>query len=213
MMMLDAARLLLLLLAVWLAAVAAYLLLLTVAALWGRRLRPPSGQTWQRFAILIPAHDEEALLDRLLASLALLDYPADRYTVCVVADNCSDRTAELGRVGGARVFERQDRVQQGKGFALRWLIERLQTDGEHFDAYVVLDADTVVAPNLLRAFDARLSAGAQVVQAYYAVLNAHAAPTAALRTAALAAVHYLRPLGRLALHLSCGLKGNGMCFA
>jgi hypothetical protein len=52
-----------------------------------------------------------------------------------------------------------------------------------------------------------------VVQAYYSVLNAHQGSVAALRFAALAAIHYVRPLGRSALGLSCGLKGNGMCFA
>ena len=61
--------------------------------------------------------------------------------------------------------------------------------------------------------DARLEHGAQAIQAYYSVLNAADSPVAALRYAALAAVHYLRPLGRAALGLSCGLKGNGMCFS
>jgi 1,2-diacylglycerol 3-beta-glucosyltransferase len=70
-----------------------------------------------------------------------------------------------------------------------------------------------VAANFLRCMDARLEAGSQVIQAYYSVLNPGDSPLAALRYAALAAVHYLRPLGRSALGLSCGLKGNGMCFA
>src|SRR3712207_8306740 len=61
--------------------------------------------------------------------------------------------------------------------------------------------------------DARLEAGSFVVQAYYSVLNADGSALAGLRYAALAALHYLRPLGRSALGLSCGLKGNGMCFA
>jgi len=61
--------------------------------------------------------------------------------------------------------------------------------------------------------DARLEAGSLVVQAYYSVLNAEASAVAGLRYAALAALHYVRPLGRAALGLSCGLKGNGMCFS
>jgi hypothetical protein len=60
--------------------------------------------------------------------------------------------------------------------------------------------------------DDRLEAGGAAIQAHYAVLNAMASPVAALREAALASLHYLRPLGRSALGLSCGLKGNGMCF-
>jgi hypothetical protein len=84
--------------------------------------------------------------------------------------------------------------------------------GARFDAYVVLDADTIVEPNLLRRLDARFEAGSQVIQVYYTVLNMGESPLAALRFAALAALHYLRPLGRARLGLSCGLKGNGMAF-
>ena len=77
---------------------------------------------------------------------------------------------------------------------------------------MVIDADTVVEPGLLARLDARFEAGSQVVQVYYTVLNVGESPVAALRFAALAAVHYLRPLGRARLGLSCGLKGNGMAF-
>ena len=160
---------------------------------------------------MIPAHDEELVILRLLRSLDAVDYPRDRYDVCVVADNCTDATADIARTFGARVFERTDEVERAKGFALRWLLGQIA--GERYDAFVVLDADSVVEPNLLRAFDARLAAGSQVIQAYYSVLNADASAVAGLRYAALAALHFVRPLGRSVLGLSVGLKGNGMCFA
>jgi cellulose synthase/poly-beta-1,6-N-acetylglucosamine synthase-like glycosyltransferase len=197
--------------------VTGYLVVLTLAALWAQaaapRAVPPAGPARRRFAVLVPAHNEELLLGRLLENLRHLDYPSDGFHVYVVADNCVDRTAALARSLGARVYERGDRMRQGKGFALRWLLERIRAAGDGYDAFVVLDADSVVAPNFLRRMDARLEAGSQVIQAYYSVLNAGASPAAGLRNAALAAVHYLRPLGRSALGLSCGLKGNGMCFA
>jgi cellulose synthase/poly-beta-1,6-N-acetylglucosamine synthase-like glycosyltransferase len=199
-----------------LAALAGYLVFLTLAAVAGRLAggRPrPAGPGRRRFAILIPAHNEELLIGRLLHSLAALDYPARLADVCVVADNCHDRTAELARAGGALVYERHDDAARSKGHALRWLLERLAAEGRRYDAVVVVDADSVVSSNFLRQMDARLEAGSQVVQAYYTVLNDGDSPVAALRYAALAAVHYLRPLGRLTLGLSCGLKGNGMCFA
>lgn len=195
------------------ALVASYLVVLTLAALLGRAAGPPAGPASRRFALAIPAHNEAALIGRLLASLRELDYPEDRFQVYVVADNCTDGTASLARSMGARVHERFDDSLQGKGFALRWLLERIRADEQRHDAFVVLDADSVVAPNFLRRMDARLEAGSQVIQAYYSVLNAGASPLATLRYAALAALHYLRPLGRSALGLSCGLKGNGMCFS
>ena len=194
----------------WVAVVAAYLLILSAAAC-ARRPAPPSGPARRRFAILVPAHDEAAVIGRLLASLRAQRYPADRFSTFVVADNCTDATAALARKGGATVFERDEPDLATKGHALGWLLERVRNAGE-YAAYVVLDADSVVEPDLLSAFDARLESGSRVIQAHYRVLNAGASSVTALRDAALASLHYLRPRGRAALGLSAGLKGNGMCF-
>lgn len=203
----------LILVAVGLLLVTIYLVALTVAGLFAGTAGPPAGPANRRFAILIPAHDEVALIGRLLESLRALDYPPELFDVLVVADNCTDNTAPLARSLGACVYERQSHARQGKGYALDWLLQRIRDDGRSYDAFVVLDADSVVSDNFLRRMDAHLAAGSQVVQAHYSVLNVAESPVATLRYAALAALHYLRPLGRSALGLSCGLKGNGMCFA
>jgi cellulose synthase/poly-beta-1,6-N-acetylglucosamine synthase-like glycosyltransferase len=195
-------------------ALVGYLLFLSLAALLmrpgGRRDERASVQ--RRFAILVPAHNEQVVIGRLLASLSALEYPKDRFEVCVVADNCDDATAMLARSAGARVYERFSSDERAKGYALRWLLQQLQAEGRSYDAFVIVDADSVLASNFLRVMDARLARGARVVQAYYSVLNAEQSAVASLRYAALAAVHYLRPLGRSAFGWSCGLKGNGMCF-
>jgi cellulose synthase/poly-beta-1,6-N-acetylglucosamine synthase-like glycosyltransferase len=193
--------------------ITAYLLFLTGAALFGRRQVGRTGQGVRRFAVLVPAHNEQVLIGRLLDNLRGLDYPVSNFEVWVVADNCDDATASIARKRGAHVLERFDSDDRAKGFALRWLLEQLGLRGQRFDAYVVLDADSVVSPNFLKSMDARLDAGSQVIQAYYSVLNAHESPLASLRYAALAAVHYVRPLGRAVVGLSTGLKGNGMCFS
>jgi hypothetical protein len=189
-----------------------YLDSLTVAAaLWRRHVTPREPQT--RFAVLVPAHDEELVLPRLLASCGALDYPAHLFTVHLVADNCSDGTAEVARNAGVTVHERNDTTLRGKGHALHWLLERLGTAGLAYDAYVIVDADTVVSPNLLRVFDAHLARGDQAIQCYYGVLNADQGRQAMLRYCALALYNGLRPRGRDALGLSAGLRGNGMCFS
>lgn len=191
-----------------------YLVFLTIAACFARRVAPPgNGPAVRRFAVLVPAHNEALLIGRLLLNLEDLDYPREGYDVHVVADNCEDDTAAQARELGACVHERFDRTEQSKGHALRWLQQQLQPRAASYSAYVVLDADSVVERGFLRAMDARLENGSQVIQAYYSVLNAGASSLAALRYAALAAIHYVRPQGRAALGLSCGLKGNGMCFA
>ena len=194
------------------AAMAIYLLVLSGAGLALRRSRPAPGPGNRRFAILVPAHNEATLIGRLLASLRAQRYEQSRFDVFVVADNCTDATAELARAGGAIVYERRNAVRRAKGYALRWLLDLVRWHSA-YDAYVVFDADSEVPPDFLERMDARLEAGSTVVQAYYRVLNAQASPIAALREAALASLHYLRPLGRSALGLSAGLKGNGMCFS
>jgi len=190
----------------------AYLLILSAAAIAFRGRARTSGPAVRRFAILIPAHNEEALIGRLLENLAQLDYPKDAVDVFVVADNSVDNTALLARSYGVNVYDRRARNLQGKGHALRWLLSQLSSEGKRYDTYVVLDADSVVAANFLRRMDSGHESGSQVIQAYYSVLNPSDSSLSALRYIALAAVHYLRPLGRSALGLSCGLKGNGMSF-
>ncbi len=191
-----------------------YLLLLTAAALFAPRRTPErQGPPTTRFAFLIPAHNEERLLPEVLANLAALDYPRELYTVFVVADNCTDGTAAVGRAGGAVVYERFNQAERGKGYALNWLIEQVQARPERYDAVVVLDADTVVSPNFLRVMDARLARGERVIQSYYAVRDPDSAWSTALRSVALIVLHYLRPLGRMTLGGTAGLKGNGMVFA
>lgn len=190
-----------------------YLVVLTMAAWWAPRRTPlPTGGVTHRFVLLVPAHNEEQLLPTLLANLNQLDYPRQLFTVVVVADNCTDQTAALARTAGALVYERFNRIQIGKGYALQWLWAQLQTANIDFDAAVILDADSVVSPNFLQIMDAQLAQGAQVIQAHYAVLNPHRTWVMSLRAAALALIHYVRPLGRSVLGGSVGLKGNGMVF-
>lgn len=198
-----------------LAAFAGYLLLLAGAARRAPRTTPLSGRPRHRFVLLVPAHNEARLLPHLLRSLQAMDYPRELYEVHVVADNCDDDTAALARAGGAVVHERFNQEERGKGYALDWLLQRLGAGpaAGSWDGVIVLDADTVVSPNFLRVMDARMARGERVVQAYYTVRDPGASWNVSLRWAALAALHYLRPQGRMVLGGSAGLKGNGMLFA
>jgi 1,2-diacylglycerol 3-beta-glucosyltransferase len=129
-----------------------------------------------------------------------------------VADNCSDDTAARAREAGATVLERTDTERRGKGYALEHAFAKSLEEGVA-DAVVVVDADTVASPNLLHAFGARLSRGAVAVQAYYGVRNPGASWRTRLMAIALALFHKVRSLGRERLGVSCGLRGNGMCFS
>jgi GT2 family glycosyltransferase len=163
-----------------------------------------------RFAFLVPAHNEETGIAATVASLRAVDWPADRFEVVVVADNCSDRTADVATDAGARVLVRHNRELRGKGYALEHgFADVLQTPA---DAVVVVDADTVVAPNLLAAFATRIEDGALAMQAEYGVRNVDASWRTQLMALALAMFHTLRSNARERLRLSAGLRGNGMCF-
>ncbi|HEY7094137.1 MAG TPA: glycosyltransferase family 2 protein [Ktedonobacterales bacterium] len=166
-----------------------------------------------RFVILIPAHNEAAVIAKLLASLRVLDYPQDLFSPLVIADNCTDATAAIVRAAGVRVLERTSETERAKGYALRYALEQLVAAGEGYDAYVIVDADTVFAPVFLREMDAALRQGALVAQGQYRVLNAGEGWAAGLRAVAFALINHVRPLGRSLFGLSAGLKGNGMVFS
>ncbi|HEU5378207.1 MAG TPA: glycosyltransferase family 2 protein [Ktedonobacteraceae bacterium] len=193
-----------------------YLCLVSVSALLRVRRRKKDAlafpQPSARFALLIPAHNEAGILGGLLESLVALHYPQEKYDVYIVADNCDDTTAELARVHGlAQVYERFDQTMRGKGFALRWLLDRLASEQRIYDAYVILDADSVVDPAFLQAMNAGLAQGAQALQAHNTVLNTLDSSSTVLRWLALTLMNHVRPLGRNGLGGSSTLTGNGMC--
>ena len=104
-----------------------------------------------RYAVLIAARNEEAVLPHLLDSIAAQDYPGSVRTF-VVADNCTDRTAPLAEKHGATVFQRFNRAQVGKGYALNYLLSRIdETEGlDSFDAFLIFDADNLLPPDYIR---------------------------------------------------------------
>ncbi len=135
----------------------------------------------------------------------------------VVADNCTDSTAAIARAFGVTVLERTSRTERGKGYALNHAISHLLAQPIVPDAFVMVDADTQAAPDFLRRVSSRISQntdprGFGAWQGRYGVLNTRDGWRAALMTAAFDLVNHVKPLGRDALGLSAGLKGNGMAF-
>lgn len=165
-----------------------------------------------RFDIVIPAHNEGAVIARTLASMSTIAWPSSHYRVIVVADNCTDDTADIARASGALVWERNDPAHRGKGYALAHAFEQCRREAVA-DAVIVVDADSDVTPNLLQAFAARIARGAAVIQAAHGIRNARSSWRSALTAIAYGAFHFLRSRARERLQVSCGLRGNGMCFA
>jgi 1,2-diacylglycerol 3-beta-glucosyltransferase len=202
------------LVAAGLPAAAASLYLLTLALASFRRLRvPPAAEPAPRLAVLVPAHDEENLVGRCVASLLDQTYPRDRFRVIVIADNCGDRTAEVAGAAGAEVLVRRDEQRIGKGHALRWAMDRLLGAPEPVDAVVVVDADSIADRGLLAQLAAAHADGADAVQAEYLVLADGGSTRARLVAAAFLLFHRVRFGGRAALGLPASLVGNGMLFS
>lgn len=170
-----------------------------------------------RVVVIVPAHNEEQVLAATLDSLSEQDYSRTRYEVVVVSDNSTDSTATIAREYGARVLERFNAEERGKGYALDWAISQLLNDAVPADAFVIVDADTWVAPDFLGKMADRLVKGADergccAVQGRYGVLNGADGWRAALMAGAFDLYNHVRPLGCSRLGLTVSLKGNGMGF-
>ena len=124
----------------------------TVIGLLLRPRRAKAGAVeLHRYAALISARNEEGVIGDLVASLKQQNYPAELLDVYVVADNCTDRTAEAAQEAGATVYRRFDRVKVGKGYALDFLLKKLAQDGleSRYEGYFIFDADNIVDPNFV----------------------------------------------------------------
>ena len=188
-----------------------YLVLLALAS-FGRRsveANPPRS----RIAVVVPAHDESALVSRCVTSLREQSYPPDLFDIVVIADNCTDDTAERAEAAGATVLVRTAPDARGKGPALRWAVDRLLESDPDIAALAVVDADSVAEPGLLAGLVARFEQGAPVVQAEYLGRNEDGSTKSELRAAAFLLFHRVRFGGRAALGLPCHLVGNGMLFS
>lgn len=144
--------------------------LVSLARVGTRKPAPaPRPARLPRLLFLVPAHNEELLLPACLDSLRRLRYPAQSMDIVVVADNCSDRTADIARDAGARCLVRVAPADAGKPRAIAWAIAQLRLSD--CDAVVIVDADTELDP----AFAARVAAAAplahKVLQPYNGVSN------------------------------------------
>ena len=121
-----------------------------------------------RIAVLVSARNEERVIGNLIDCLTAQDYPKELTSIFVLADNCTDNTAAIAAQHGATVYERENKTEIGKGYALEYLLARLDEDyGKGaFDAFVVFDADNLVEPNFLTEINKTHSDGYEVVVGY-----------------------------------------------
>ncbi len=179
-----------------------------VLALWPKRRGTPAERPPSRpIAVLVPAHDEEAGVGPTLRGIREQLDPGDR--VIVVADNCSDATADRARAEGAEVLERRDDRLRGKGYALSFGLNHLKAAPP--DVVVFIDADTKLAAGSIRALRDAAGATRRPVQA----VNQLEPPPGAGATDIISSFAFLtknlvRPAGLSRLGVPCHLLGTGM---
>jgi cellulose synthase/poly-beta-1,6-N-acetylglucosamine synthase-like glycosyltransferase len=169
-----------------------------------------------RLALVVPAHNEQLHVARCVRSLLASIPSGIEAAVIVIADNCDDLTVSAAAMAGARVMERRNLAERGKGYALDFAFRALEA--EHWDAFAVVDADSVVASNVAASnfvaeFSAALQTGADAVQCRYLATNAQDSMRNRLKSVGLAAFNVLRPRGRDRLGLSAGIYGNGFALS
>lgn len=124
-----------------------------------------------KFMAIIPAHNEEHVIANLIESLNKQDYPKDKYDIYVIADNCTDRTAQIAKDAGAIVYERFDEENRTKGHALNWFLQQKIDEDADYDAFCVFDADNIIDKNFIKNMNKKLCQGEDVVQGYRDIKN------------------------------------------
>lgn len=161
------------------------------------------------FTILIPAHNEEAVIEQTLISL--LAYVKIPKNIVVIADNCTDQTAKIAQQYGTTVLQREDSEKRGKGYAIDYGLKFLNTDPP--EIVIILDADCFMEPQTLD-FLVQLSYTKQKpIQSTY-LMKTGLDPTLRDRISAFAILvkNFVRPYGLTQLGIPCLLNGSGMAF-
>lgn len=170
-----------------------------------------------RFAIIVPAHNEEIVIGKLVDNLINLEYPRSLYDVYVIADNCNDATARVARERGAIVWERSNRNQRGKGFVLNYALTRLGLiNGEQktvYNAVVIFDADNLVATNFLQAMNKRLQMGEKIIQSFIDSKNPNDSWVASAFSFTFWINNRFALQARHKLGFNTALAGTGMCIS
>lgn len=188
-----------------------YLCFLSVTATRYKFLDITSSDKYKKFAIIIPAHNEELSIAKTILSFDKVKYPRELFEIYIIADNCTDKTKEISENLGAKVLTRNDQTNRGKGYALKWGIGEIIKNNNNYDAFFIIDADSVVTENIFEVLNYYLNQGYSVLQTADLVDPNPDSWSSEVTRLGFTLYNYTRPLGRKILRLSAGLKGNGMC--
>jgi cellulose synthase/poly-beta-1,6-N-acetylglucosamine synthase-like glycosyltransferase len=174
------------------------------------KIIPVCSSNNNRFAILVPAHNEEMLVSIICQSLSKVNYPSNLYDVFIIADNCNDNTIDICNTYPVNVIIRNDVNNIGKGYAIKFGFNNIPLD--LYDAVLIIDADNFVDENILIELDKMLNQGEQAIQCYNIVGNREDSWFTQLLFVSRTISNLLYHQAKYQLGLSSYLMGNGICF-
>ena len=164
-----------------------------------------------KFAAVISARNERDVIGQLISSIKSQNYPKDKLDVFVTADNCTDDTAQVAREAGAIVYERFNKVQVGKGYALDWLFKIIDRDHKDagYEGYMIFDADNILDVNYVSEMNKVFDNGYDILTSYRNSKNFDSNwISAAYSLWFLREARYLNN-SRMQLGTSCAISGTG----
>ncbi|MBQ3385640.1 MAG: glycosyltransferase family 2 protein [Erysipelotrichaceae bacterium] len=168
---------------------------------------------YHRYAVLICARNEEAVIADLLASINNQTYPKEYFRTFVMADNCTDRTAEVARENGAIVYTRHNEQLVGKGYALEKLLSDIEHDfGDTFERYMVFDADNILKEDYIEQMNISYCKGNRIIAGYINSKNYDSNWISAGYSLFLLKKNRYLNNARYLLGLSCAINGTGFLF-
>lgn len=170
---------------------------------------------YHRFAVLSAARNEENVIGGLIESIRMQNYPADLIDIYIVADNCTDGTAQRARSLGAFVYERHNLSQIGKGYALNFLLDHMEKEGkcQKYDGYFIFDADNLLDKNYIKEMNRVYCRGYEAITSYRNTKNFGVNwLTSGYGLWFLHEAEWLNK-ARMLLGVSCAVSGTGFFFS
>lgn len=161
----------------------------------------------KKFAVIIPARNEELVIGNLIKSLNSQNYPKDKYDLFVLPNNCDDNTEEVAKNNNAQIIDCTNIITKSKGDVLRYAFKTLRN--ENYDAYLIFDADNIVHPDFIQEMNYTLVSGYRVAQGYRDSKNPSDTWTSSSHSLHYIIQNYFMNRARNNINKSCFVNGTG----
>lgn len=185
-----------------------YFFVFALASVFPYRMKQHQHEKIHRFAVLIPAYKEDAIIADVCRESLKQDYPSDYYDVVVVADSFQDATIEKIKQMNIQVVE-VSFERSTKSKALNAALDKLPEN--RYDLAVILDADNIMKPNFLSKINQVFTTSVKVVQGHRIAKNMNT-PFAILDAISEEINNNIFRRGHRNLGFSSALIGSAMAF-